>query len=173
MSKALIMPYNGIWPNIDKKAFIAPSASIIGDVTIKSGSGVWFNVVLRGDVEPITIGENTNIQDGSVVHCTRNGGKTVIGSNVTIGHKTLIHACTLQDSCFIGMGAILMDKVIVETGGMVAAGSIVTPGKIIRKGEIWAGNPAKFFRHLTEEEANFIMVSANNYYQHVQEYLNT
>lgn len=173
MNKAFIMPYNGIWPNIDKKVFIAPSASIIGDVTIKEGSGIWFNVVLRGDVEPITIGKNTNIQDGSVIHCTRNGGKTIIGSNVTIGHKALIHACTLQDACFIGMGAILMDNVIVETGGMVAAGSLVTPGKIIRKGEIWAGNPAKFFRHLTEEEANFIMISANNYYKHVQEYLNT
>ncbi len=162
--------YKGKTPNIHKEAFIAPTSAIIGDVTIGKGSGIWFNCVLRGDVEPITIGERTNIQDGSVIHCTRGGGKTIIGNNITIGHKALIHACTLQDECFIGMGAILMDNVIVETGGMVAAGALVTPNKLIRKGEIWAGNPAKFFRNLTKEEADFIMISANNYYKHVLEY---
>lgn len=166
------MPYKNIWPKIDDGAFIAPTASIIGDVTIGSGSGIWFNCVLRGDVDPITIGENTNIQDGSVVHCTRGGGKTIIGSNVTVGHKVLLHACILQDACFVGMGAILMDNVLVETGGMVAAGSLVTPNKTVRKGEIWAGNPAKFFRNLTQEEADFIMISAENYRKHVEEYNN-
>jgi gamma-carbonic anhydrase len=170
MSKACIMPYKGILPKIDQGAFIAPSASIIGDVTIGKGSGVWFNCVIRGDVEPITIGENTNVQDGSVIHCTRGGGKTTIGDNVTIGHKVLLHACTLQDESFVGMGAILMDGVIVETGGMVAAGSLVTPNKTIKKGEIWAGSPAKFFRNLTKEETDFIMISANNYRKHVDEY---
>ncbi len=170
MNKTCIMPYKNIWPNIDDGAFIAPTAAIIGDVTIGKGSGIWFNCVLRGDVEPITIGENTNIQDGSVVHCTRGGGKTIIGSNVTVGHKVLLHACILQDACFIGMGAILMDNVVVETGGMVAAGSLVTPNKIIAKGEIWAGNPAKFFRNLTQEEEDFIMISADNYRKHVYEY---
>lgn len=171
MSKPCIMPYKGIWPKIDQAAFIAPTASIIGDVTIGKGSGIWFNTVIRGDVEPIVIGDNTNIQDGSVIHCTRGGGKTIIGSNVTIGHKVLLHACTLHDASFIGMGAILMDNVIVETGGMVAAGSLVTPNKTIRNGEIWAGNPAKFFRYLTKEEADFIMISAKNYLKHVEEYL--
>jgi carbonic anhydrase/acetyltransferase-like protein (isoleucine patch superfamily) len=170
MNKAFIFPYKGIFPTIHQGSFIAPTASIIGDVTIGNGSGVWFNCVIRGDVEPVTIGENTNIQDGSVIHCTRGGGKTIIGSNVTIGHKALIHACQLQDTCFVGMGAILMDNVLVETGGMVAAGSLITPNKIIRKGEIWAGNPAKFFRKLTPAEADFIMISAENYRQHVEEY---
>ncbi|MEK6733645.1 MAG: gamma carbonic anhydrase family protein [Pseudomonadota bacterium] len=170
MSKPCIIPYKGILPKIHSKAFIAPSSSIIGDVTIGEGSGIWFNCVLRGDVEPITVGKNTNIQDGSVIHCTRGGGKTIIGDHVTIGHKALIHACILEDECFVGMGAILMDNVVVETGGMVAAGSLVTPNKRIRKGEIWAGNPAKFFRLLTKEEADFIMISANNYLKHVQEY---
>lgn len=170
MTKAFIIPYKGILPKIDEGSFIAPSASIIGDVTIGKGSGVWFNSVIRGDVEPITIGENTNVQDGTVIHCTRDGGKTIIGDNVTIGHKVLLHACILQDESFVGMGAILMDGVVVETGGMVAAGSLVTPNKTIRKGEIWAGNPAKFFRNLTKEEADFIMISANNYRKHVDEY---
>ena len=166
-----IFLYKGIFPKIDRKAFIAPTAAIIGDVTIGKSSGIWFNCVIRGDVEPITIGERTNIQDGTVVHCTRGGGKTIIGNNVTIGHNALIHACILEDECFIGMGAILMDNVHVETGGMVAAGSLVTPNKLIKKGEIWAGNPAKFFRNLTQEEADFIMISANNYVKHVEEYL--
>jgi carbonic anhydrase/acetyltransferase-like protein (isoleucine patch superfamily) len=171
--KACIMPYNGIFPKIDKGAFIAPNSSIIGDVTIEKGCGIWFNCVIRGDVEPITIGENTNIQDATVIHCTRGGGKTVIGRNVTIGHKVLLHAVTLEDECFIGMGAILMDNVLVETGAMVAAGSLVTPNKVIRSGEIWAGNPAKFFRNLTKQEADHIMISANNYRKHVEEYLLT
>ncbi len=170
MNKSCVFSYKGILPKIDEGAFIAPNSSIIGDVTIGKGSGVWFNCVIRGDVEPITIGENTNIQDGTVIHCTRGGGKTVIGDDVTIGHKALLHACILQDGCFVGMGAILMDGVVVETGGMVAAGSLVTPNKRIKKGEIWAGNPAKFFRNMTQEEADYIMISANNYLKHVDEY---
>ncbi len=167
-----VMPYNGVFPKIHKESFIAPTASIIGDVTIGKGSGVWFNSVIRGDVEPITIGENSNIQDGTIIHVTRGGGKTIIGNNVTIGHRALLHACHLMDECFIGMGAIVMDNVIVETGAMVAAGSLVTNNKIIKKGEIWAGNPAKFFRNLTKEESDFIMISANNYRKHVLEYIN-
>lgn len=169
-SRAFILPYKGIFPKIDKEAFIAANSSIIGDVTIGKGSGIWFNCVLRGDVEPIVIGENTNVQDGTVIHCTRGGGITIIGSNVTIGHKALIHAATLEDACFIGMGAIIMDNVLVKSGAMVAAGSVVTPNKIIPEGEIWAGNPAKFFRKLTDKEKEFIMISANNYLTHVKEY---
>ena len=171
MHKACILPYKGILPKISEQAFVAPTAAIIGDVTIGKGSGIWFNCVLRGDVASISVGENTNIQDGSVIHVTRNGGKTVIGNNVTVGHKVLLHGCHLMDESFVGMGAIIMDNVVVETGAMVAAGSLVTPNKTIPKGEIWAGNPAKFFRKLTQQEANFIMISANNYSKHVEEYL--
>lgn len=171
MSNNFILPYKGIMPKINKNAFIAPSASIIGDVTIGEGSGVWFNCVIRGDVESITIGKNTNIQDGTVIHVNRDGGKTIIGDNVTVGHKVLLHACHLRDECFVGMGAIIMDNVIVETGAMVAAGSLVTNNKHVKKGELWAGSPAKFFRHLTSEESDFIMESANNYKKHVDEYL--
>lgn len=170
MNKSCIMPYKGKIPKIDNSCFIAPTSAIIGDVTIGKNSGIWFNCVLRGDVEPITVGANTNIQDGTIVHCTRGGGKTIIGDYVTIGHKALLHACTINNASFVGMGAILMDAVVVQTGAMVAAGSVVTPGKIIPTGEIWAGNPAKFFRKLTQKESEFIMISADNYCKHVSEY---
>lgn len=166
-----IYPYKNIYPKIDKDSFIAPTATIIGDVTIGKNSGIWFNSVIRGDVAKISIGNHSNIQDGSVVHVTRNGGNTTIGDYVTIGHKAMIHACTLQDYCFIGMCAIIMDKAIIETGGWVAAGALVTEGKVIRKGEIWAGYPAKFFRNLTSQEQDFIKISAENYAKHAKEYL--
>ncbi len=158
-------------PKIDKTAFIAPTAAIIGDVTIGANSGIWFNSVLRGDVEKIFIGNNSNIQDGSVIHVSRNGFPTIIGSYVTVGHKVLLHACTLEDYSFVGMGSIIMDRSIVESGGWVAAGSLVTEDKIIKSGEIWAGRPAKFFRKLTQSEQNYIKTSADNYTAHAQEYL--
>jgi len=171
MKSPLILPYKGIYPKISNKAFIAPSSSIIGDVEIGEESGIWFNCVIRGDVEPIKIGKRTNIQDGSVIHVTRGGFPTNIGDNVTIGHMALIHAATIHDNAFIGMGAIVMDGVIVETNGWVAAGSLVTNNKIVRSGEIWAGSPAKFFRKLTQEELDYIPKSASNYVKHTQEYL--
>jgi carbonic anhydrase/acetyltransferase-like protein (isoleucine patch superfamily) len=166
-----IFPYNEIYPKISKDSFIAPGAKIIGDVTIGSKCGIWFNNVIRGDVAYVHIGDRTNVQDGTVIHVTRNGHPTIIGSGVTIGHKALLHACKLEDSCFIGMGATIMDDVIVETGAMVAAGSLITPKKIVKKGEIWAGNPGKFFRNLTQKETDFIKISENNYVKHVEEYL--
>jgi carbonic anhydrase/acetyltransferase-like protein (isoleucine patch superfamily) len=164
-------PYKGISPRIAKDAFIAPSADIIGDVEIGSLSGIWYGVVIRGDVAEIRIGDRTNIQDGTVIHVTRNGHPTHIGSGVTIGHRALLHACRLEDSCFVGMGAVIMDDVVVESGAMVAAGALVTPGKNVPKGQIWAGNPAKYFRDLTEKESAFIKISEENYVKHVYEYL--
>jgi gamma-carbonic anhydrase len=169
--RATILPYFSKTPVIAKDAFIASGVQIIGDVTIGKKSGIWFNCVIRGDVESVTIGDRTNIQDGTVIHVTRNGGPTKIGSRITIGHKALLHACTLEDDCFIGMGATVMDGVVVESGAMVAAGALVTPGKRVKKGEIWAGNPARFFRMMTEEEAAFIAISEKNYTKHAEEYL--
>ena len=166
-----ILSYQGVLPTIASDSFVAPGASIIGDVEIGSQVGIWFNCVLRGDVAEIRVGDRTNIQDGTTIHVTRNGHPTLIGSGVTIGHKALLHACKLEDSCFIGMGATIMDDVVVESGAMVAAGALVTPGKIIPKGQIWAGNPAKYFRDLTEQEAAFIKISEQNYVKHVEEYL--
>jgi gamma-carbonic anhydrase len=170
MTNNNILPYLNYFPKIDTSSFVAHTATIIGNVSIDEQCSIWFNCVLRGDVEPITIGKYTNIQDGSVVHVTRNGHPTIIGSYVTIGHKALIHACTIEDESFVGMGSIIMDKVVIETGGWVAAGALITPGKIVKKHEIWAGNPGKFLRNTTAEEQAYIKISAENYAKHIAEY---
>jgi carbonic anhydrase/acetyltransferase-like protein (isoleucine patch superfamily) len=146
-----VLPFGSIVPKIDADAWIAPGVPIVGDVEIGAGSSVWYGCVVRGDIEPIRIGKNTNIQDGTVVHVNSGGFATTIGSEVTVGHMCLIHGCTLEDGAFIGMKSTLMDGVVVESGGMVAAGSLVPPGKRVKKGEIWAGSPAKFFRPVTPE----------------------
>jgi carbonic anhydrase/acetyltransferase-like protein (isoleucine patch superfamily) len=166
-----ILSYKNTFPQIAEGSFIAPNSSIIGDVTIGTETGIWFNCVIRGDVAKVRIGDRTNVQDGTVIHVTRNGHPTTIGSGVTIGHKALLHACTLEDNCFIGMGAIIMDDVVVEEGAMVAAGALIPPGKRVKKGQIWAGNPGKYFRDLRPEEQDFIFTSADNYVKHVEEYL--
>lgn len=165
-----IIPYKNIYPKIDKTAFIAEGSCIIGDVTIGKQSGIWFNSVVRGDVEPIVIGDYTNIQDGSIVHVTRKKAKTIIGSYVTIGHKALLHGCTIEDYGFVGMGSIILDNAIVESYSMLAAGSLLTSGKVVKKGELWAGSPAKFLRKLTEEEMEYFAISAENYRIHTEEY---
>ncbi len=162
---------DGVSPVISDKAFIAPGAAIIGDVHIGADTGVWFGCVIRGDVQAIRIGERTNIQDGTVIHVTRDTGPTTIGSGVTIGHSVLLHACTLEDNCFIGMRATVMDGAIVESGAMVAAGALVTPGKRVPSGQLWAGSPAKFFKDLSSQELAFFPVSAENYVRHAREYL--
>jgi carbonic anhydrase/acetyltransferase-like protein (isoleucine patch superfamily) len=119
--------------------------------------------VIRGDVQTITIGERTNIQDGTVIHVTRETGPTVIGSGITIGHQALLHACTLEDDCFIGMRATVMDDAVVESGGMLAAGSLLTPSKRVIKHQLWAGSPAKYFRDMTQPEIDWIAGSAAHY----------
>ncbi len=169
--KPLIIPYKSILPKIAADAFIAPGAAIIGDVVIGAKCGVWFNCTIRGDVAFVRIGERTNIQDGTEIHVTRNGHPTIIGSGVTIGHSCTIHAATLEDNCFVGMGALVMDDTVIESGAMLAAGAMLTPGKRIPKGQLWAGRPAKYFRDLTPEEVAFIPISAANYVKHVEEYL--
>ena len=166
----LILPYKGVLPKISPKAFVAPSASIIGDVEIGAGSGIWFNCVVRGDVAHVKIGERTNIQDGTVIHVTRKTGPTTIGSGITIGHKALLHACTVEDDSFVGMGATMLDFSVVERGGFLAAGALLTPKKIVKTGEMWAGNPARFFRPLTTAEADYIPVSAQHYVNLSNEY---
>ena len=159
----IILPYKGILPKIADGVFIAQNAVVTGDVEIGAGSGIWYGCVLRGDVHQIRIGERTNIQDNTVVHVT--GGKlgTYIGSDITIGHGAILHACTLEDGCFVGMGAVILDGAVVESGAMVAAGALVTPGKRVRKGELWSGSPAKLFRPLSEQDLAFFPVSARGY----------
>ncbi|XP_074295197.1 gamma carbonic anhydrase 1, mitochondrial-like [Silene latifolia] len=155
-------------PVVDKEAFVAPSASVIGDVRIGCGSSIWYGCVLRGDVNHISIGSGTNIQDNSLVHVAKSNlaGKvlpTIIGDNVTVGHSAVLHACTVDDEAFVGMGATLLDGVVVEKHAMVAAGALVRQNTRIPSGQVWGGNPAKFLRNLTEEEIAFIAQSAANY----------
>ena len=159
----LILPYEKIMPNIANDAFIAPNATIIGDVVIGAESGIWFNCLLRGDVNEIRIGERTNIQDGSVVHVSSQGQGTYMGDDITIGHMALIHACTLEDGCFIGMNATVMDDCVVESGAMVAAGALVPPGKRVLAGQVWGGTPARCLRDIRETDIQMIRNNAPDY----------
>ena len=164
----IILPYRGIMPKIDPTAFIAPGAVIIGDVVIGPMSSVWFGCVVRGDVNHIRIGARTNIQDGTIVHVASGsqparmgtsaksmpeaGYPTLIGDDVTIGHMSLLHACTIETGAFVGMKSAVMDGAVIKTGGMLAAGALLTAGKTIDKGQLWAGSPAKFWRDMTDDD---------------------
>jgi carbonic anhydrase/acetyltransferase-like protein (isoleucine patch superfamily) len=158
------LPYQDIIPKIAQDCYLAHSAVIIGDVVIGAESSIWHHVLIRGDVNTIRIGARTNIQDGSVVHVSRTqGGQTVIGDDITIGHMALIHACELQDKSFVGMKAMVMDGAVIESKGMLAAGAVLTPGKIIRTGELWMGTPARFVRNLTDEDYQRMADNAEEY----------
>ena len=147
-----IYRFGDITPTIADTAFIAPGARIIGDVTIGDESSIWYNCVLRGDVDRITVGARTNIQDGSVVHVTTRKYATHIGDDVLIGHLAMIHGCTLENHAFIGLGAIVMDDCVIEQHAMLAAGALLTPGKRIGRRELWAGRPARLLRMLSDED---------------------
>lgn len=149
---AHVLPYKEFFPKLAEDVYIAPNSAIVGDVEIGAQSSVWFNCVVRGDDNFIRIGERTNIQDGTVVHVDSGEFPTIIGNDVLIGHMALIHACTLEDWSFIGMGATVMNGAVVESTAMVAAGSLVTPGKRVTAGQLWSGRPARPVRALTPEE---------------------
>lgn len=162
------MPVSGKQPKLPSSGFIAPSASVIGDVSLGEHTSVWYGAILRGDVNSIRVGSNTNLQDGVVVHVARESASgsprpTVVGSNATVGHSAVLHACTLDDGAFVGMGATVLDGAHVHEGAIVAAGAVVTPNTEIPSGQIWAGNPAKFLRNVSEQEAEFIPKSADSY----------
>ncbi len=169
----LILPFRGMTPKIAADAFVAETAVVIGDVEIGSGSSIWYGCVLRGDINRIRVGRNTNLQDGTIVHVnhdpegdyreTGGGMATVIGDDITVGHMALIHACTLEDACFVGMRAVVMDQAVVESRAMVAAGALVTPGKRVASGQLWAGCPARHRRDLSPEERDGLTRIAGNY----------
>ena len=148
----LIVPFKGFVPKIDPSAFIAPNATLIGEVEIGANCGIWYGCILRGDGPGIRIGENSNLQDGTVVHVAARGLMAIVGRNVSVGHMALLHACEVQDDAFIGMNATVLDGAVVESGAMVAAGAVVTPRKIVRSGELWAGNPAQKLRDITDKD---------------------
>jgi gamma-carbonic anhydrase len=155
---SLVLPYRNHSPVIAPDAFVAHNATVIGDVEIGALANLWFGVIVRGDVNRIRIGARTNVQDGTMIHCTGMGGDfpTLIGDDVTIGHMVVLHGCTLEDKCMVGIKAVVMDGVVVESGAMVAAGALVTPGKHVKKGELWAGSPARKLRDLGPDELRMI-----------------
>ena len=167
----LIKSINNITPKILEGVFLADNAVIIGDVIIGKKSSVWFNTVVRGDVNSIFIGDGVNIQDGVVVHCTYKKTKTIIGDNVSIGHNAIIHGCEIKNNVLISMGAIIMDDVVIEENSIIAAGAILTKGTYVKSGSLFAGVPAKFIRGLSKEEINnSITKTAENYKKYLSWY---
>jgi carbonic anhydrase/acetyltransferase-like protein (isoleucine patch superfamily) len=161
---ALILPVNGVSPHWGSHCFFAPNATIVGDVSMGDHCSVWFNAVVRGDVNSIIIGNKVNIQDGAVIHCTYEKTKTIIGDCVSIGHNAIVHGCTLEDNVLIGMGAIVMDNAWVEQNALVAAGAVVLEGTRIEAGSIYAGVPAKKVKQLDHQTfAEMNERIANNY----------
>jgi carbonic anhydrase/acetyltransferase-like protein (isoleucine patch superfamily) len=158
----MIISYNGKQPQIDAHTFVAPTAVIIGDVRIRKGASIWYGVVLRGDMEPIVIGENTNIQDNCTVH-TDYGHPTVIGSNVSVGHNAVIHGCNIAADTLIGIGAVILSGSSIEKGSVVAAGSVVSEGQKIDPGQLVAGTPARVKRVLTDEDRKRFSKTVENY----------
>lgn len=146
-----------------ENCFIAENATIVGDVVMGNDCSVWFNAVIRGDVNAIRIGNKTNIQDGAVIHCTYQKAATTIGNNVSIGHNAIVHGCTVEDNVLIGMGAIVMDKAVVQRNCIVAAGAIVLENTLCESGYIYAGIPAKKVKQLSQEQIDGLDKVANNY----------
>lgn len=158
-----LFPYGALFPKLHSTVFVAPGAKIVGDVEIGENSSVWYNCVVRGDVNFVKIGRFTNIQDLSMLHVTNGKFPLVIGDKVTVGHSVTLHGCTLQDLCLIGMGAVVLDGALIEKYSMVAAGSVVKPGFVAPSGKLVAGVPAKVIRDLTENEINEFEISAMRY----------
>ena len=163
----MIKEFDGIMPEIDESVFVAESADIIGDVKIGKNSSIWYNTVLRGDEHAIRIGENTNIQDGTVIHVGWDVD-TVIGDNVTVGHNALVHGCKIGNIRLVGMGAIVLNGAEIGEYCMIAAGALVTQNKKFPDGVLIMGSPAKVVRELTDEEKQSLIKSADDYYKNAQ-----
>ncbi len=160
----ILYPVNGIAPQLGENCFVAPNATIVGDVKMGNDCSVWFNTVIRGDVNSIVLGNKVNVQDGAIIHCTYQKTKTLVGNNVSIGHNAIVHGCTIDDNVLIGMGAIVMDNVYVGRNSIVAAGAVVLENTIIEPGSIYAGVPAKKVKDISQDLINGeINRIANNY----------
>ena len=174
----ILRAFAGYAPTIASGAFVAETALLLGDVVVGTGSSIWYGCVLRGDGNLLRIGERTNIQDGTVIHVNHqeDGGRggpgfsTLVGSDVTVGHMAMLHACVLEDFAFVGMNATVMDAAVVESDAMVAAGALVTPGKRVKRGELWAGSPAKPMRKLTESELKYFGYTVEHYLEMAESY---
>lgn len=147
----LILPCRGFKPEIGDDTWVAENGTIVGDVKTGTFCSIWFNAVVRGDVNTITLGDNVNVQDGAVIHCTYEKTKTTIGNNVSIGHNALVHGCTIEDNVLIGMGSIVMDDCYIESGSIIAAGAVLLEGTKVEAGSIYAGVPAKKVKNISPE----------------------
>ena len=161
---ALIKPVKGVLPQFGVDCYLAENSTVVGDVVMGDNCSVWFNAVVRGDVNSIRIGNKVNVQDGAVIHCTYEKTKTIIGNNVSIGHNAIVHGCTVHDNVLIGMGAIVMDNCVIQSNTIIAAGAVVLENTMVEAGCIYAGVPAKKIKDISQElikgEINRI---ANNY----------
>lgn len=170
---AHIIPLKGVTPEIPEDCYIAPNATIVGDVVMGKGCTVWFNAVVRGDVNSIRLGENVNVQDGAVIHCTYQKSKTIVGDNVSIGHNAILHGCTIDNDVLIGMGAIVMDNAHISSNSIIAAGAVVLSGTNVEPGTIYAGVPARKVKDidmaLIKGEINRISKNYNMYASWYQE----
>jgi carbonic anhydrase/acetyltransferase-like protein (isoleucine patch superfamily) len=160
---ALILPVLDKVPVYGDNCWFAPNATLVGDITMGKDCTVWFNAVVRGDVNAIVMGDRVNIQDGAVVHCTYQKTKTIIGNNVSIAHNAIVHGCTIEDEVLIGMGAIVMDGAVIGKNSIIGAGAIVTQNTKVPPGTVWAGNPAKYIKDVSPELGEVFMRTANNY----------
>ena len=173
-----LRPYLDQFPRLGERVYVDPAASVIGDVELAEDVSVWPGCVVRGDVNFIRVGARTNVQDGTVIHVSHDGPHaklggfaTVIGEDVTIGHKAIVHACRIGDAALIGMGAIVLDGAVVESHGFVGAGAVVPPGKTVGRGELWLGNPARKVRVLSEADIEGLYYSAQHYVRLKNRYL--
>ena len=160
----LILPVNGVQPQFGSNCFIAENATVVGDVVMGDDCSVWFTAVVRGDVHRIRIGNKVNIQDGAIIHCTYQQAATTIGNFVSIGHRAIVHGCTIEDNVLIGMGAIVMDNAVVQQNSIVAAGAVVLENTIVESGSIYAGIPAKRVKALDEKKFKHLIERIGNNY---------
>ncbi len=167
---AILRAFRGKTPQLHDSVFAVESALVVGDVEIGEDSSLWFGAIVRGDVNFIRIGARTNVQDHSVIHVTHDTHPTLVGDDVTLGHRVTLHGCTIKDRCLVGIGAVVMDGAVVGEDAMVGAGSLVPPGMVVPRGTLALGSPAKVKRQLTAQEIAFLRTSAQNYVRYAREY---
>jgi carbonic anhydrase/acetyltransferase-like protein (isoleucine patch superfamily) len=163
MPGAHVLPHLGTTPRMGARVLVASGAAVIGDVVLGDDVSIWFNTVLRGDMHRIRVGARTNVQDNATLHVTEGVAPCLVGADVTIGHNAIVHACTVEDLCLVGMGSIILDKAVIRTGSIVAAGAVVPPGKEFPPGSLLMGSPAKVARSVTPAEAAALRDSAQRY----------
>lgn len=166
----IIRPFGGTPPRIDPSALVLDGALVLGDVEVGPDSSIWFGAILRGDVNRITIGARTNLQDQTVVHVSRGTHPTVVGDDVTVGHRVTLHGCTVHDRCLVGIGAIVMDGAVVGPDAIVGAGALVPPGMVVPPGTLVVGTPARVRRDITAEERAHLLDSARRYVEYARQY---